>query len=81
MSNHHAKLENSRRLQVLAAILSDGREHSTLDLEVALRERGIINLAISPTISELRTNGFPIPPARRVKGAERPTWVYRMGRR
>ena len=81
MPNHHARLDGSRRLQVLAAVLADGKEHSTADLEAACRERGICNYAISPSISELRSNGFPIPPAKRVKGAERPTWLYRMGRR
>lgn len=65
---NYARLESSPRLQRLAEVLADGREHSTLDL--ALRA-GIC--AVNSAIAELRENGYDIDCQRRGD-----TWFYRL---
>jgi biotin operon repressor len=63
-----ARLENSARLQRVAALLSDGREYSTLDIVI-----GASVCAVNSCIAELRENGFRIA-CRRVGDV----WYYRM---
>lgn len=66
---HHARIENSPRLQRVAALLEDGRWHSTLDIMI-----GAGVCAVNSCIAELRENGLEIA-CRRV-GRER--FEYRM---
>jgi hypothetical protein len=63
-----ARLETSPRLQRVAALLSDGREYSTLDIVI-----GASVCAVNSCIAELRANGFRIA-CRRVGDV----WYYRM---
>jgi biotin operon repressor len=65
---HAARLEKSARLQRVAALLSDGREYSTLDIVI-----GASVCAVNSCIAELRENGFRIA-CRRVGDV----WYYRM---
>jgi len=55
MVMHAAKLETSPRLSRVYRLLSDGAEHSTLDIV-----RGARVCAVSACISELRANGAEI---------------------
>lgn len=66
---HAARLESSERLQRVAALLADGRWHSTLDIVI-----GAGVCAVNSCIAELRANGYTIA-CRRV-GRER--FEYRM---
>lgn len=54
-SFHYARLENSRRLQVVLAYLADGQPHSTFEIIMATGQ-----CAINSIISELRMNGCDI---------------------
>lgn len=65
---HAAKLENSARLHRTLKALSDGEEHSTLDL---IQEAGIC--AVNSACSELRVNGYDIRCVRRGR-----YWYYRL---
>lgn len=65
---NYARLENSPRLQRLAEVLADGREHSTLDL--ALRA-GLC--AVNSAVAELRENGYDIECRR-----QGDVWYYRL---
>lgn len=65
---NYARLESSPRLQRLAEVLADQREHSTLDL--AMRA-GIC--AVNSAIAELRANGYDIDCRR-----QGDTWLYRL---
>ena len=65
---NYAKLETSDRLRRELAVLSDGREHSTLDIQAYARV-----CAVGTTVSELRANGFSISCQRRGD-----VWFYRM---
>lgn len=53
--NHHAKVENSERLQAALAVLRKGGWRSAVELAEAAS-----TLAIGSTISELRSNFFTI---------------------
>ena len=53
--NHHARVENSARLQRVLDVLSDGRWHSSL--EIAMKARTV---APGSCVAELRSNGFDI---------------------
>lgn len=66
---HAARLEKSERLQRVAALLEDGRWHSTLDIVI-----GAGVCAVNSCVAELRANGFDIA-CRRV-GRDR--FEYRM---
>ena len=70
---HAARLERSTRLQKVEALLSDGCEHSTLDIVTSARV-----CAVNSIISELRANGRQIH-CRQIasSGGER-IWLYRM---
>lgn len=52
---HAATLSNSPRLQRVADLLSDGLEHTTLEIINAARV-----CAVNSIIAELRVNGFRI---------------------
>ncbi len=63
-----ARIEHSQRLQRVAQILADGREHSTLDIVICASV-----CAVNSCIAELRQNGFRIA-CRRVGDV----WYYRL---
>lgn len=48
---HHARIEKSPRLQRVAALLQDGRWHSTLDIVI-----GAGVCAVNSCVAELRAN-------------------------
>lgn len=57
---HYARLSRSPRQQRVLRVLSDGAEHSTLDI---IRRAGVC--AVSAIVSELRANGVAIACTRR----------------
>lgn len=57
---HHARIQASPRLQRVAAVLADGRAHSTLDIVQAAHV-----CAVNSIIAELRANGWHIACTRR----------------
>ena len=59
---------SSKRLQRLLRALSDGKEHSTLNLS-----RRAHVMAVSASVAELRENGFDVECQRRGKA-----WYYRL---
>lgn len=52
---HAARIDSSERLQRVAALLADGRRHSTLDIVL-----GAEVCAVNSVIAELRVNGLRI---------------------
>ena len=60
MSMHAARIEDSPRLQRVAALLADGAEHSTLDIVA-----GAGVCAVNSIVAELRENGLQIACVRR----------------
>lgn len=66
-----AKLNSSQRLQRVLKVLSDGQEHSTLDIIGQARV-----CAVNSIISELRANGVGIV-CRRMGDR----WLYKIGGR
>lgn len=52
---HAARIDHSARLQRVAALLADGRRHSTLDIVL-----GAEVCAVNSIIAELRVNGLHI---------------------
>lgn len=68
---HYARLSRSPRQQRVLRVLSDGAEHSTLDI---IRRAGVC--AVSAIVSELRANGVAIACTRRKN-----LWFYRLGSR
>lgn len=79
MAGHCARIHNSKRLQIILAILSDCRWHTTLEISEESARRGWRNMAVSAAIKEVRDNDIPVA-CRRVGGAKVPTWEYRLGR-
>ena len=68
-----ARLESSPRLQRVYALLSDGRERSTLEIVRAAEV-----CAVNSIVAELRENGCYIE-CRRAAGRDgAPIWLYRM---
>lgn len=65
-----AKLNTSRRLQRVLAVLADGQEHSTRDI---VYEADVC--AVNSIISELRANGVTIT----CKRQSRNVFTYRIG--
>lgn len=63
-----ASLEKSDRLRRVLAVLSDGNEHTTLDIIAYARV-----CAVNSCIAELRVGGFDIRCRR-----ERDRWFYRL---
>jgi len=66
---HAARLDRSPRLQRVLALLSDGREYSTLDIVM-----GAGVCAVNSCIAELRENGFLIA----CRQADRNRFLYRL---
>lgn len=71
--NHHAKLENSPRLQRVLKVLQGGGWYSTM--EIATRSR---NVATSTSISELKSNGIKIERRRESKKDGTQVHYYRL---
>ncbi len=71
----HAGPLHSPRLQKLLRLLSDGREHSTLDV---VRRTGV--LAPGTCVSELRAHGAEVDCSLRIDAKGRRRWFYRMTR-
>ncbi len=71
---HAARISSSPRLQRAHAFLSDGMEHSTLDIVT-----GAQVCAVNSVISELRANGYYIE-CRQTTDPETGNlvWLYRM---
>lgn len=65
---HAARIASSPRLQRVAALLADGRPHSTLDIVL-----GAEVCAVNSVIAELRVNGLQIRCHR-----EGDTWWYQL---
>ena len=65
---HAARIDSSPRLQRVAALLADGRPHSTLDIVL-----GAEVCAVNSIIAELRVNGLRIRCHR-----EGDTWWYQL---
>ena len=70
---HAAKLADSPRLQRVLEVLSDGREHSTLDISQQARV-----CAVNSCIAELRANGKSISCRQVVEPLFGRVWVYRL---
>lgn len=71
---HAARIESSPRLQRVHALLSDGAEHSTLEIVAGARV-----CAVNSIVAELRENGCYIE-CRQAKDplTGRRVWLYRM---
>ncbi len=63
-----ARLAKSPRLQRVLSYLSDGKEHSTLDIVI-----GASVCAVNSCVAELRANGYVIGCRR-----QGDIWLYRM---
>ena len=72
---HHAKIENSLRLQRLLTLLREGGWWTTKELMLAT-----MSCAVSTNISELRSNGFDVESRRltSVLDHQRQVWSYRL---
>lgn len=71
---HHSHPARSARLLRVLRVLSDGREHTTLEIQEAAR-----TVATGTCVSELRHAGYAVVCERRQRGPERrPVWVYWM---
>lgn len=55
MTLHAARLESSPRLQRVADLLADGREHTTMEI---IQAAGVCD--VNSIVAELRSNGFEI---------------------
>ena len=69
---HAARIEHSPRLGRVAALLADGKEHSTLDIVLDARV-----CAVNSIVAELRENGFTISCRQVHRDGER-IWLYRL---
>jgi len=69
---HAAKLEDSPRLRRVLDVLSDGKEHTTLDIATRARV-----CAVNSCIAELRENGVKID-CRQDYNAGQRLWLYRL---
>ena len=70
---HAAHIDRSERLQRVEALLSDGAEHSTLDIVTGARV-----CAVNSIISELRANGREILCRQTAGNSGQRIWLYRM---
>lgn len=75
MTMHAARIDKSPRLKRVLDLLSDGQEHSTLNISLSARV-----CAVNSIIAELRANGFRIDCRQVATGGER-VWYYRMVKR
>ena len=69
---HAAAVDTSDRLQRVLAVLSDGAEHSTLDISQSAGA-----CAVNSCVAELRANGHVIT-CRQVFRTGRHIWLYRL---
>lgn len=72
---HAARLARSPRLQRVHALLSDGRDHSTLDIVT-----GANVCAVNSIVAELRAQGAWIECRQANSGRGERLWLYRMVR-
>ena len=70
---HAARVDRSARLRRVHEVLSDGREHSTLDLVRSARV-----CAVNSIVAELRHGGAEIECRVSVSGRGERVWLYRM---
>lgn len=75
MTMHAASIERSPRLQRVRDVLSDGREHSTLEI---VRDAGVC--AVNSIVAELRANGLDITCRRGTRNGGA-IWLYQWRRR
>lgn len=69
---HAARPERSARLRRVLAVLADGREHSTREIQ-----RRADTVAVAACVSELRTADYHIVCRRTRRADSRPVWLYR----
>lgn len=72
---HAASIDSSPRLRRVLALLSDGREHSTLDIAQGARV-----CAVNSCVAELRANGVPIECRQVSEPLFGRVWLYCLGR-
>jgi hypothetical protein len=65
---HSARIDNSKRLQRVDSLLSDGKEYTTMEIVVGARV-----CAVNSCIAELRANGRKI-----VCRRQKDVWYYKM---
>lgn len=70
---HAAKMESSARLQRVHSLLSDGREHTTLQIALDAKV-----CAVNSIVAELRANGCKISCRQGTGAYGRRVWRYRM---
>ena len=70
---HAARLDRSPRLQRVHELLSDGTEHSTLEIA-----RGARCCAVNSIVAELRHAGAEIGCRQSTSGSGQRIWLYRM---
>ena len=59
--NHHGGNIDNGRLRPLVEIFDKvNGSITTLEIDEALRKRGVYNMAVSTSISDLRKNGYPV---------------------
>jgi hypothetical protein len=74
---HHGGSPEDRRLSSMLDVLKQYPEGlTTLQIDNALQNRGVRNVAISTTISDLRKNGIPISKAQFVRTSENGMKIY-----
>lgn len=75
--HHHGGDLDNDRLKPLRELLEDNPKGiTTITIDSELRKRGIYNMAISTSISDLRKNGYPVGPARFIGKSEKGRRVY-----
>ena len=70
-----AKFSNSKRLRRVHNLLSDGAEHSTLEISIQAEV-----CAVSSIVTELRAQGAEIRCRKVCSPGNEPIWLYRMMR-
>ena len=73
MSNRHAKIENSERLQAVKAVLADGQWHTTRDIML-----GANTVSPAACVAELRSNGLTVLSQCTRQPNGRNLWQYRL---
>ena len=73
MSNRHAKLATSERLQAVRAVLADGRWHTTRDIML-----GANTVSPAACVAELRSNGLVVLSQCTRQSNGRNLWQYRL---
>ena len=73
MGMHAARPSRSPRLMRVLRLLSDGREHSSREIQ-----QGADTVAAGTCVSELRAAGYEVECRRKDGPGRRPVWLYRM---